>query len=155
MKKHNGMRPQDVVIMLKILTCEDCPWTFAELATSLHISPSEVSESMERNRIAGLVNHSKKQVNKLALREFLIYGLKYVFPVQLGYSTRGIFTAHSAPPVSNFITEGRENYVWAYYKGTRIGINIKINKGLNVKISGNLMRSGKTKVINNPVFQLV
>ena len=124
MKKHNGMRPQDVVILLKILTCKDCPWTFAELALSLHISSSMVSESLERNRIAGLVNHSKNQVNKLALREFLIYGLKYVFPAQLGFSTRGIITAHSAPPVSNFINEGRENYVWAYYKGTRIGNSI-------------------------------
>jgi hypothetical protein len=124
MKKHNGMRPQDVVILLKMLTCEDCPWTFAELALSLQISASEVSEAMERNRLAGLVNPAKNQVNKLALREFLIYGLKYVFPPQLGHSTRGIATAHSAPPVSNYITEGRENYVWEYYKGSRTGISI-------------------------------
>ena len=121
MKKHNGMRPQDVVILLKILTYGHCKWTFANLSLSLQISASEVSEAMERNRIAGLVNPAKNQVNKLALREFLIYGLKYCFPAQLGHSTRGIATAHSAPPVSNHIAEGRENYVWAYYKGTRTG----------------------------------
>ena len=121
MKKHNGMRPQDVVVLLKILTCKDCEWTFGELALSLQISPSTVSEAMERNRMAGLTNPDKNQVNKLALREFLIHGLKYVFPPLLGHSTRGIATAHSALPVSAFITEGRENYVWAHYKGTRTG----------------------------------
>jgi len=124
MKKHNGMRPQDVVILLKILSCENHSWTFADIALSLQISASEVSEAMERNRLAGLVNPTKNQVNKLALREFLISGLKYVFPPQLGHSTRGIATAHSASPVSNYITEGRENYVWAFYKGTRTGNSI-------------------------------
>jgi len=124
MKKHNGMRPQDVVILLKMLTCEDCSWTFGDLALKLQISAAEVSCAMERNRLAGLINPAKNQVNKLALREFLIHGLKYVFPPQLGHSTRGIATAHSAPPVSNHITEGRENYVWQYYKGTRTGNTI-------------------------------
>jgi len=124
MKKHNGMRPQDVVILLKMLICEDCPRTFGDLALELQISAAEVSCAMERNRLAGLVNPAKNQVNKLALREFLIYGLKYVFPPQLGHSTRGIATAHSAPPVSHHITEGRENYVWEYYKGTRTGNSI-------------------------------
>ena len=124
MKKHNGMRPQDVVVLLKILTCKDCEWNFGNLALSLQISPSTVSEAMERNRMAGLTNPDKNQVNKLALREFLIYGLKYVFPPLLGHSTRGIATAHSALPVSAFISEGRENYVWGYYKGTRTGSSI-------------------------------
>ncbi|GAB6120556.1 hypothetical protein [Dysgonomonas termitidis] len=124
MKKHNGMRPQDVVILLKILTFKGRPWTFSELASSLQISAGEVSTAMERNKEAGLVNPAKNRVNKLALREFLIHGLKYVFPPQAGHSTRGIATAHSAPPVSNHVVKGREIYVWAYYKGTRTGNSI-------------------------------
>jgi hypothetical protein len=121
MKKHNGMCPQDVVILLKMLTRRDKPWLFSEIALSLQISAGEVSTAMERNRMAGLVNQAKNSVNRLALREFLIYGLKYVFPPQVGYSTRGIATAHSAPPVCSLIAKGNETYVWQYYKGTKRG----------------------------------
>jgi hypothetical protein len=124
MNKHNGMRPQDVVILLKIITLGDNLWKLAEIADTLCISLSEVSEAMERNKIAGLVNPAKNKVNKLALRDFLIYGLKYVFPPQPGSSTRGIATAYSAPPVSLRIAESVENYVWKYYKGTRRGNSI-------------------------------
>lgn len=115
------MRPQDVVMLLKILTYGNSSWTQSNVASSLLLSASEVTAGMERNRIAGLVNQSKNKVNKLALREFLIYGLKYVFPPQVGHPARGIATAHSAPPISDHIVEGREVYVWPYFKGTRKG----------------------------------
>ena len=121
MKTHNGMRPQDVVILLKMTTLQETNWTFARIAAALQISESEVSYAMERNKLAGLVSPDKTKVNKLALREFLIYGLKYVFPPQAGYSSRGIATAHSASPVNLHITESSEKYVWKYYKGTKRG----------------------------------
>jgi len=124
MKAHNGMRPQDVVILLKMITLHNRVWTFAEIANALQISEAEVSYAMERNKLAGLVNPDKNKVNKLAMREFLIYGVKYVFPPQVGHSARGIATAHSAPPVKDYITEGNEHYVWAYYKGTKRGNTI-------------------------------
>ena len=118
------MRPQDVVILLKMITLQDTEWTFSQIATCLQISESEVSYAMGRNKLAGLVSPDKTKVNKLALREFLIYGIKYVFPPQTGHSVRGIATAHSAMPVSQHIAEGVENFVWKYYKGTRRGSSI-------------------------------
>ena len=124
MNKHNGMRPQDIVILLKMITMSDQKWLITEMADALKISIGEISKAMERNAIAGLVNPAKDKVNNLALREFLIYGIKYVFPPQLGYSARGIATAHSAPPVKEHIAEGNEHYVWAYYKGTKRGNTI-------------------------------
>jgi hypothetical protein len=124
MYKHNGMRPQDIVVLLKILTYGKNSWTLAEISKALHISLSEVSVTLERNRIAGLVNQSKKRVNILALRDFLIYGLKYVFPPQVGASVRGILTAHSASPIKEQITAGNDNYVWPYYKGNKRGFSI-------------------------------
>ena len=125
MNKHNGMRPQDIVILLKMITLgDDKKCSTIEMSDSLNISISEISKAMERNVVAGLVSSDKARVNKLALREFLIYGLKYVFPPQPGNSTRGIVTAHSAPPVSHYITDNGKNYVWKYYKGTRRGNSI-------------------------------
>jgi len=124
MNKHNGMRPQDIVILLKMITLDDRKCSITEMSDCLKISPSEISKAMERNVIAGLVSSDKTRVNKLALRDFLIYGLKYVFPPQPGNSSRGIATAHSASPVNQKITENGENYVWKYYKGTRRGNSI-------------------------------
>jgi len=121
MRKHNGMRPQDIVVLLKQISFRDKKWTFAEIAHALQISETEVSFAMERNKLAGLVNPAKNKVNKLALREFLIYGIKYAFPPQVGHSARGIATAHSAPPINQYIAEGNEFYVWSYYKGTKRG----------------------------------
>ena len=124
MNRHNGMRPQDIVVLLKILAYGKSPWTLAEMSKALHISLSEVSNTLERNRIAGLINQSKRTVNILALRDFLVYGLKYVFPPQIGTSVRGILTAHSASPIKDHITMGNDNYVWPYYKGSKRGFSI-------------------------------
>lgn len=122
--KKNIMRPQDIVILLKRISLHEKNISINEMSELLNISKSEISKAMERNRLAGLVSTDKKRVNKLALREFLIYGLKYVFPAQVGGSTRGIATAHSASPVNLYITDGKENFVWEYYKGTKRGNSI-------------------------------
>ena len=49
MKKHSGMRPQDIVILLKIATYGDNNWYMKDIANDLFISPSEVSESLNRS----------------------------------------------------------------------------------------------------------
>jgi DNA-binding Lrp family transcriptional regulator len=118
------MRPQDIVIILKMISLGEKRCSLVEMADFLNISTGEISKAMERNAVAGLVSSDKLRVNRLALRDFLIYGLKYVFPPQLGSSTRGIATAHSAFPVNQYITENGENYVWKYYKGTKRGNSI-------------------------------
>jgi hypothetical protein len=124
MDKHNGMRPQDIVILLKMITMGDQKWSIAEMSDVLLLSMGEISKAMKRNITAGLVSADRMYVNKLALREFLIYGLKYVFPPQLGAPARGIATAHSASPVNLHIVENGEKYVWKYYKGTKRGNSI-------------------------------
>jgi hypothetical protein len=114
----------NIVILLKMITLGDQKWSIAEMSEVLLLSMGEISKAMKRNVTAGLISADKMYVNKLALREFLVYGLKYVFPPQLGAPTRGIATAHSAPPVNLHIAENGEHYVWKYYKGTKRGNSI-------------------------------
>ncbi len=116
MKKHSGMRPQDVVILLKIAIKKDQYWTMKDIAKELEISASEVSESLNRSSIAGLLFQNKKKLMRQALLEFLQYGLKYVFPQQPGALVRGLPTAHSAKPLSDAI-ESEATYVWPYHAG--------------------------------------
>ena len=62
MKKHNGMRPQDVVILLKIASKKQLQWQMKDLAIELMISSSEVSEAINRCVQAGLISADKKHL---------------------------------------------------------------------------------------------
>jgi predicted transcriptional regulator len=116
MKKHSGMRPHDIAILLKIASKGKKSWYMKDLAYELKISASEISESINRSVLAGLISSDKKTLNKLALLDFLKSGLKYVYPQQPGAMVRGIGTAHSAPPLNNQIMS-EEQYVWPFAKG--------------------------------------
>lgn len=117
------LSPQDIVILLKIMVLENSNWNQNSLAESLYISQSEVSKSLMRSKYAGFIDASGRRVNKLALMEFLQYGIKYVFPQQPGALVRGIATAHSALPLSKII-KSDEQYVWASANGNLRGQNI-------------------------------
>jgi hypothetical protein len=118
------MKPQDILVVLKLLSLRKQDWTQAQIADSLLISAAEMSAVFERLKKSRFIDASKQQVRKLAIREFLIHGLKYVFPPQLGTKVRGIATGHSAPPIRQHIIESEEIYVWKSAKGNRRGIEI-------------------------------
>ncbi|MGN5955570.1 hypothetical protein ACP6L2_13240 [Sphingobacterium lactis] len=119
-RKHNGMRPQDIVVLIKILTMYNESWQLKDLANSLYISNSEVSESLERSVYAGLIDFGKRKVHRGNLLDFLIYGMKYVFPVQPGILARGLPTAHSHPFLQTFISSDQA-YVWPSPSGSILG----------------------------------
>ncbi len=121
MKKHNGMRPQDIVVLMKIIAQSNNDWRNIDIANAIHLSPSEVSEALNRCKIAGLIDSKKRKVNINSFVEFLIYGLKYVFPVEPGAIVKGIPTAHSASPIKEHISSGSDIYVWSYAKGSHRG----------------------------------
>ncbi len=124
MKKHSGMRPQDIVVLLKIAAKKDKPWLMKDLSIELEISASEISESLNRSAIAGLISKDKTRLMKLAILDFLEHGLRYVYPQHPGGKTRGIPTAHAAPPLNNEIVSS-EAYVWPYGEGTVRGESIE------------------------------
>lgn len=111
------MSPLDMVVLLKIVTYANTSWFQEQLANDLGISQSEVSKSLARSKFAGLIDAKGKNVFKMALLEFLQYGIKYAFPQRPGAIVRGVPTAHSAPPLSNTIVSD-EHYVWPSGKGT-------------------------------------
>lgn len=125
MKKHNGMRPQDIVVLLKIISLNNDEWRNIDIANDIDISPSEVSEALNRCRIARLIDSKKRKINSTSLAEFLIYGLKYVFPIEPGAIVKGIPTAHSASPIREHISHNTDIYVWSYAKGTFRGQSIE------------------------------
>jgi predicted transcriptional regulator len=116
MKKHSGMRPHDIAVLLKIASKGQALWYMKDLAFELGISASEISESINRSIIAGLISSDKRTINKMALLDFLKSGLRYVYPQKPGSMARGIGTAHSAPPLNEEIVS-EEQFVWPFANG--------------------------------------
>ena len=117
------MKPQDVVVLLKIIDLGDKPWSQLTLADELFISQSEISQSIARSKYAGLLDISGKKVYVLSFMEFLQFGIRFVFPQKPGPVMRGIPTAHSAPPLNTKIIS-EESYVWPSAKGQVRGHSI-------------------------------
>jgi hypothetical protein len=107
-----------------IISIGNDKWRNIDIANSLQISASEVSEALNRCKIAKLIDNNKRKVHINSFKEFLIYGLKYVFPVEPGSIVKGIPTAHSAYPINEHIVSGRDVYVWKYAKGNQRGQSI-------------------------------
>ncbi|MCU7549187.1 hypothetical protein OCK74_08675 [Chitinophagaceae bacterium LB-8] len=120
MKAHRGMRPQDVLILLKIMAKGSQPWYSKELAMELFMSASEVTESLNRSMIVGLLDPSRKKVMVNAFVDFLIFGLRYVYPAQPGPVVKGVPTSHSAPVLSGFF-KAEDKYVWPDAEGIERG----------------------------------
>lgn len=115
------MRPQDIVVLLKIVSIKDDKWRNFDIANAIGISPSEVSEALNRCKLAKLIDTKKRKVNTSSFTEFLIYGLKYVFPTEPGAVVKGTPTAHSASPIKEHISSDNDIYVWPNSKGTQRG----------------------------------
>jgi hypothetical protein len=125
MKKSNlhQMKPQDIVVLARLITIDDPGYTQMALAQALYMSQSEISSSISRSSYAGLLINKGKEVHRKPFFEFIKYGLAVVFPQHPGAIVRGTVTAHSAPPLDIEIVS-EENYVWPYSKGMSRGQSI-------------------------------
>lgn len=124
MKKHSGMRPHDPVVLLKIAALGRKEWRLMDLSRELYISQSEITESLFRSMTARLISQDRKKLFKNSLLEFLVYGLKYVYPAKPGNLTRGLPTAHSAKPLSDIFKNSPEIFVWESSDGDLRGQSI-------------------------------
>lgn len=98
------LKPQDVVVLAKLVTQDDPRVPIHKLAHTLSMSPSEVHHAIHRAADADLVKvveHKtcahEKHVNRAALLELCLSGLKYVFPAIPQTHARGIPTSWAAP----------------------------------------------------------
>jgi hypothetical protein len=120
----SGIKPVDVLVLLKLVAYGDEPWNYARLSGEIKVVPSQISNSLRRSERARLLEHSNSpKPYKPHLREFLIHGVKYCFPAVTGTLTRGVPTSYAAPPLNSFITNaGDPPPVWPYPQGEVRGI---------------------------------
>lgn len=132
------LKPQDIVVLLKVYNWKDQPWSYSQLANSLGMSASEVHASLKRCEASGLYLSSSRHIRKQPLLEFLTHGLKYVFYTQPGALMRGIPTAHSAEPLKSLLAAHPEEvYVWPDAQGTIRGQSIEpLYRSVPVAVGG-------------------
>lgn len=110
-----NLKPQDILLLLKLVALGKQPWSFNKLAVDLEMSPSEVHAAAKRALAARLAIKADKNIrpNIRNLEEFLVHGIQYVFVPERGALNRGMPTAHAAPPLDAMIAGGNEpSPVW-------------------------------------------
>lgn len=136
------LKPQDIVILLKILSAMvlnknhlDEYMSQNKLATLLCMSVSEINAGIRRLVQSGLLapvltNDPKNKIvflpNKSACEECLIFGVKYFFPVELGSYTRGMATSYAAPILEQHFILGNDPIpVWPCVEGDKRGLALE------------------------------
>jgi hypothetical protein len=121
-----GLLPQDVVVLAKLACYGGERPPIAQVASDLALSPSQVHASLKRLERSRLVDAQTGRPLLKAVEEFLIHGVKYVFPAQRGEATRGVPTAYAAPPLNDQITaDGDLLPVWPDAEGDVRGVTLE------------------------------
>ena len=134
------MKSQDIIVLLKLAllhqrissdqAIEADAFSARGLEAVLGISKSEVNASIKRSIGAGLAlkertsGYPKANIN--ALLEFIVHGIRYVFPVQPGAMVRGMATAAAAPVLKNELkSAGDYICVWPDAEAKEMGQSLK------------------------------
>jgi hypothetical protein len=141
------MKGQDIVVLLKLASLEDDakdvsdespphalaagedPYSVRGLEAALGISKTEISASLKRSIASGLAIKDRKtnrpKPSRRHLREFIVHGLKFVFPAKPGAMQRGLPTAFAAPVLREFLhSAGNLICVWPYAHAKEMGQSV-------------------------------
>ena len=120
------LKPQDLLVVLKLLCYGEESWTYTRLSGDLDLSLSMVHSAVKRAQSAKLfdINLDPPRPARSNLKEFLLHGAKYAFPAEVGAPTRGIPTGYAAPPLSKVFGENAElPPVWPHPQGSVRGVS--------------------------------
>lgn len=120
------LKPQDLLVLLKIIAKAGDAWSYSSLAVELGMSPAEVHSGVKRAIRARLAvpgdSGAPARPVLRALEEFVIHGASYVFIAEHGEISRGVATAWAAPMFGNdFAGTSELPLVWPYPDGKSRG----------------------------------
>lgn len=121
------LKPQDVFVVLKLVTAGSPRAPYAQLARDLGMSASEVHACVKRAQASGLLHGPalNDAPNLAAIEEFLVHGLRYAFPAERGAMTRGVATSFGAAPLrTHFPAVEGVVPVWPYAQGQQRGVGL-------------------------------
>lgn len=104
------LKPQDLVVALKLFTLGQEKLSYAALGTTLHLSQFEAHAAVQRLIAAKLATSLEGRVRPAmaALRNFLLRGALYAYPPVRGEVTIGVPTAHGVAPLKDLLVATSE-----------------------------------------------
>ena len=139
MDRGQTLKGQDLVVLLKLVSLESAAHgrapahpstsapTIRDLGETLGISKSEVANALRRSVESKLATKTADRTipNRRNLCEFILHGLKYVFPVRPGAPQRGAPTGFAAPMLEGLIvSSGSDIHVWPWAHGGARGLAV-------------------------------
>ena len=124
----SSLRPQDILILLKLLSYQRRRPPMAQMGLDLSISSSEVHAALKRLVLSRLVSNDADGNRPLLepVEEFLVHAVKYAFPARRGGVTRGVPTSYAAPPLNKEIQPGSDlPPVWPFPEGQHRGVTFE------------------------------
>jgi hypothetical protein len=124
--KQIALKPQDLLVLLKMSCHRERTFTYAQLSAELGLSASEAHASLRRATHARLIIRSEEGgvvIQRAALLDFVLHGARYCFPASIGPVTRGMPTGYAAPPLRDVIVQPNDlPPVWPQSNGAERGI---------------------------------
>lgn len=119
------LKGQDIVLLLALVGGgRDA--SVRALAERVGYDVGGTHRALQRLREAGLYVPDGRRVPTAAAEEFLLHGLKYVFPAKRGSETRGVPTAWAARPLSGRLAATADlPPVWPHPAGETRGIALE------------------------------
>lgn len=122
------LNPQDILVALQLTLAPSGRGLALDVAEVLGLSPAEVHYSFKRLIACKLVRNARDgalpTVNKRHLSELLIHGVRYVYPAAPAELTRGVPTAHGAPPLARELLSDDPPPVWPHPRGVVKGFAV-------------------------------
>lgn len=119
------LKAQDLLVLLKVAAHPPQRWTYALLGETLSMSASEVHACVRRAVVSGLaVAPARGEWSPVRpnLLEFVLHGVRYIWPATLGPVQRGVPTSYGAEPLVGKVNAGPgEAPVWAHPAGAAKG----------------------------------
>jgi len=119
------LKPQDLLVLLKVAAHPSQRWTYAALGEALAMSASEAHACVKRAVAAGLaVAPARGEWSPVRpnLLEFVLHGVRYVWPATVGPVKRGVSTAFGVEPLASLLAAAPgEAPVWAHPTGAAKG----------------------------------
>lgn len=115
------MKNQDIVVLAVLMKDGASHLSYQAISNAAKISVSEAHASVKRLRESDLIN-SERNIKKRNVEEFMIHGLRYMFPMKAtGEPIYGMPTAYAAPVSADVFAVQGEVPVWRNSTGNVLG----------------------------------
>lgn len=115
------IKGQDIVVLAALMGGGSSDASYAALAERAKLSVSETHAAVRRLQGVSLVDDARRVRRRNAL-EFLVHGLRYLFPPELhGGLERGIPAAYAAPVAADEFAVSGDIPVWRSDEGAAFG----------------------------------